>query len=200
MMRLAICIVFAATVFSIGQFAGARLAHGADAPVGLLAATCAGCHGPDGNSSGPATPTIARMSPIYFILAMDEYRQGVRNSTIMARIARGYSLAEIQAMAQWFGSRPLRPNVQPFDARLANLGKELHERYCKKCHLGTGPVAGRAGVLIGQWSPYLRASFNDMVGGRRPIPTNMKRWIDRLVRIEGREGLRALFHYYARGR
>jgi sulfide dehydrogenase cytochrome subunit len=48
-----------------------ELMTGADAT--MLANTCAGCHGPDGASGGPATPTIAGLSTEYFVEVMNGY-------------------------------------------------------------------------------------------------------------------------------
>lgn len=45
-----------------------------------LAFTCAGCHGTDGSSVGPSSPSIAGMDPDVFIDVMKGYQQNKRNS------------------------------------------------------------------------------------------------------------------------
>ena len=169
----------------------------AEPSIEILAATCAGCHGPNGNSEGPATPTISGTSETYFILAMDQYRQGLRNSTIMARIAKGYSWDQIRRLAIYFAQQPMISRRQDFDGTKARRGKRIHASYCEQCHLRGGALAGRAGVLSGQMMPYLRASLNQMMKGERPMPPNMKRLLDRLVRIEGKKAIDDLLNYYA---
>ena len=57
----------------------------------MLGNTCAGCHGTNGSSNGPATPSLAGISTEYFIDAMAAYKDGSRPSTIMTRIAKGYN-------------------------------------------------------------------------------------------------------------
>ena len=163
----------------------------------LLASTCAGCHGQDGNSEGPAIPSIAGISVPYFINTMDQYRNGKRNSTIMNRVALGYDAREIQAMAFYFSQQPFRPVKQPFDPVRARRGAIHHRRFCEHCHRQGGAEAGREGILAGQWMPYLRATMTDMVTGRREMPHTMKRWVERLIRIEGDEAIEDLMHYYA---
>ena len=37
------------------------------------------------------------------------FREGKREGTVMPQIARGYSDAEIDGLAQWFAQRPARP-------------------------------------------------------------------------------------------
>ena len=163
----------------------------------ILASTCAGCHGQDGNSYGPATPSIAGISVPYFIGTMEQYREGRRNSTIMNRVALGYTSEEVQAMAYFFAAQQFEPVKQRFDAARAARGAIVHKRYCEHCHRNGGAESGRAGILAGQWLPYLRATLTDMVIGKREMPRSMKRWMDRLVRIEGEESVEDLMHYYA---
>ena len=117
----------ALTWFVIGATAmGNKAALAQDPAVEILAATCAGCHGPKGNSEGPATPTISGISQAYFILAMDQYRQGQRNSTIMKRIAKGYSWEQIRALADYFAGQPMVPLNQSYDKVKAGRGKRIH--------------------------------------------------------------------------
>lgn len=67
----------------------------------MLADTCAGCHGTDGKSPGPIPPLYG-MSSEHLASAMRLFRSGQRKSSIMGRIAKGYSDAEIEAMAKHF--------------------------------------------------------------------------------------------------
>ncbi|MCC7546470.1 MAG: cytochrome C [Burkholderiales bacterium] len=69
-----------------------------------LAATCTGCHGTAGASIGPI-PGIDGMEASRMILLLGEFRDGKREATIMDQLVRGYSDAQIQALAQWFESR-----------------------------------------------------------------------------------------------
>lgn len=163
----------------------------------LLASTCAGCHGQDGNSEGPAIPSIAGISVPYFINTMEQYRNGQRNSTIMNRVALGYDANEVQAMAFFFSQQTFKPVKQKFDAARAKRGARFHKQYCEYCHRQGGAEAGREGILAGQWIPYLKATMTDMVTGKRRMPPTMKRWVDRLLRIEGDEAVEDLMHYYA---
>ncbi|EWY42887.1 hypothetical protein N825_02660 [Skermanella stibiiresistens SB22] len=64
----------------------------------LLAVFCAACHGTDGNSIGVATPTIASLSPEYLVDSMIAYKTKTRRSTVMGRIAKGYSDADIDKL------------------------------------------------------------------------------------------------------
>ncbi len=75
----------------------APLAH-AQAPAPLAAQSCAGCHGVGARGQGPIAPLAGRPAP-EIVAAMTAFRSGERQGTIMGRIARGYSEAEIAAIA-----------------------------------------------------------------------------------------------------
>lgn len=179
--------------------AAAPLVQAAEVTYGqVLANTCAGCHGPDGASRGPAAPTIAGMSPELFIEAMQEYRDGKRYGTVMPRIAKGYTDEQIKVMAEHFAKRSFLRFAQPVDAKLAEAGAKLHDRYCEKCHENGGKASAEAGVLAGQWVTYLRYQLEDYQSGVREYKEkNMQKRLTELLEKEGQKGLDALLHFYA---
>ncbi len=160
-----------------------------------LAFTCAGCHGTDGSSVGPSSPSIAGMDPDVFTDAMQAYQRDQRNSTIMNRIAKGYSDEQIKAMSWFFAKQPLILHPQQTDEELVALGKELHNSYCEKCH-ENGGQAGDAGTLAGQWMPYLHNTMQDFIDGRRAYPRKMKRKVDAAIEAQGNQAIPALIQFY----
>ena len=72
----------------------------------MLSNTCAGCHGPNGISNGPLTPSIAGLSKEYILESMQDFASGKRPSTVMQRIAKGYNDADIQAISEYFSTLP----------------------------------------------------------------------------------------------
>jgi cytochrome subunit of sulfide dehydrogenase len=78
-------------------------AAAADPRAIIQARSCNSCHGPDGYSPG-AIPSIRSMPQRSFIKAMQDFRSGRRTGTIMGRLAKAYSDADIQAMAEYFSS------------------------------------------------------------------------------------------------
>ena len=63
----------------------------------LLAQACLGCHGP----GAEATPGIAGRPAALLVSQMNAFRSNERPATIMGRIARGYSDAEIAAVTAY---------------------------------------------------------------------------------------------------
>jgi cytochrome subunit of sulfide dehydrogenase len=160
----------------------------------MLSFTCASCHGYEGVSVGPATPSIAGMPEEYFILSMLDYKDGKRPATVMDRIAAGYSEEEIEIMAKYFASLQYRPAPQPFDTDKATRGAAIHEKSCERCHSDGGihPEEDSM-ILAGQWIPYLMYSFSDFRGHGRVMPRTMATRTEPLTEDE----LEALAHYYA---
>ena len=70
-----------------------------DADPRLLASSCAACHGPAGRSPG-AIPSLNGRAEAAIGEALRAFRDGKRPATVMVRIARGYSDAEIDALAR----------------------------------------------------------------------------------------------------
>ncbi len=181
------------------------VALAADAPAlltgasaGMLSNTCAGCHGSNGASTGPATPTIAGLSKDYFIEAMQGFKSGEVPSTIMSRIAKGYSDVEFKQMAEWFAGKPFVKAKQDFNPALAKQGAKLHDKYCEKCHGEGGQSAeDDAGVMAGQWTPYLEWTLADYLAGDRAMTKKMKKKMKKMLSKEGDAGTTALLNYYA---
>ena len=73
-----------------------------------LAWQCAPCHGTNGQEFLEAMPPLAGMTVEQFTKAMMAYREGTRPAIIMDRVARGFTDAEIAAMAVWFVKQPLK--------------------------------------------------------------------------------------------
>ena len=171
----------------------------ADTPsASMLANTCAGCHGTNGSSVGPASPTIAGISRDYFIETMEAYKKAERPSTIMTRIAKGYTEKEIELMADFFSKQPFVRMTQSYDKKKAKLGKKLHKKYCEKCHEDAGRSSeDDAGILAGQWEPYLRYTMEDFTSGNRSMEKKMKKKMDKLDKAHGDKGVDALIHFYA---
>jgi cytochrome subunit of sulfide dehydrogenase len=70
-----------------------------------LAASCAACHGPQGNSLG-GTPTLAALNNDYFIQRMQGFRSGAIPATVMHQHAKGLTDEEIIALAAYFAAQP----------------------------------------------------------------------------------------------
>jgi sulfide dehydrogenase cytochrome subunit len=169
----------------------------------MMANTCAGCHGTNGQSAGPASPNLAGMSASYFIDSMtyfknlpkgEEHAEDARPATIMNRIAKGYTDEQIEAMAEHFASLPVYKADVPHDAAKAEAGVDVYDKACAKCHDENGALPDDdAGILAGQWLPWLQYSMADFQSGHREMPKKMKKQVEKLSDAE----IEAALHFFA---
>lgn len=70
-----------------------------------LSATCAACHGADGNSTIPTNPKLAGQYESYLVKALGDYKSGARSNAIMAGFAAALSDQDIRDLAAYFSSQ-----------------------------------------------------------------------------------------------
>lgn len=98
MRAAAIALVFAAGLVAAGGASSEEAPNGAE-----LALSCAACHGTNGQSPG-SIPSIHGKSAAYIEDALNGFKAGSRPATVMNRLAKGYSAAEIKALAAHFAA------------------------------------------------------------------------------------------------
>jgi sulfide dehydrogenase cytochrome subunit len=131
-------------------------AHAAPPEVEALALTCNNCHGVNGISVGPSMPSIAGLPEFYLKNVMLQWKKGKRFAATMDRLIKGYSDAQIEALAGYFAKLPWTPVMREGDAKLVAQGKAATGR-CKTCHGATGgePEEANTPKLNGQPAKYL---------------------------------------------
>lgn len=69
-----------------------------------LAATCANCHGTNGNAQGDMKP-LAGMAADKMIAMLADFKSGAQPATIMHQIVKGYTDEQIRLMADFFAAQ-----------------------------------------------------------------------------------------------
>lgn len=172
-------------------------------------ANCDSCHGADGISTESDVPTIGGISSLIIEEYMLEFREEARicraskyrsgdtdrPETDMCVVARELSEEEIPKLAKYYAAKEFVAASQAFDTAKAEAGAKIHRRDCEKCHSDGGSYADDdAGILAGQWMPYLEQAFADYASGDREI------WEDTMqekIAALDEESISALLHYYA---
>ena len=90
-----------AAAIGLASIAAASVAS-AEPPAG--AAACSGCHPSAARGPSPVA-RLAGRDRAEIIKAMQDFRSGARRGTVMDRIAKGFTDAEIQAIAAWWASQ-----------------------------------------------------------------------------------------------
>jgi sulfide dehydrogenase cytochrome subunit len=81
--------------------------YAAPAPGEMAAQTCGACHGTQGKLAMESFPALAGMSKEQFIRAMTDFKSGKRASTLMVKVAEGFTPEEIADMASYFAAQKL---------------------------------------------------------------------------------------------
>ena len=89
----------AAIIFSLTSFSAVAAS---EPPAG--AASCSGCHPANAGVQSPVPPLIGK-NAAEIVTQMQAFRAGQRPATVMGRIAKGFSDAEVQAIAAWYADQ-----------------------------------------------------------------------------------------------
>lgn len=108
------------------------------------AATCAVCHGPDGNSNNPTWPNLAGQHAEYIRKQLEDYRAGHRKNDQMAPLAMALSDQDIADLAVYYAS--LKPRTGQTRPENLDTGGRLYRAgdaakglaACMACHGPTG--------------------------------------------------------------
>lgn len=172
-----------------------------------LEKTCSYCHGQAGASIEPDVPTIGGYSSEFLFNNIKAYRDHERHcadtkyysgpnkgkTTNMCEISKDLTDSDIRQIAVLFSKLKFAHAKQQFDPALAEKGKLIHETNCEQCHSkGATQANDDAGMMAGQWMPYLRQAFDEFLTGKRPLPKKMKRKLDGLTP----EDIEALVNFY----
>ncbi len=160
----------------------------------MISFACAGCHGTNGASAGLTMPTLASHSKASIVDAMKKFKSGERPSTVMGRLAKGYSDADFAAMGDFFSRQKFHPTHQVVDAAKVKRGADIEEANCSRCHLDQGKEGkDDTPVMASQWLQYLQMQAALYDSGARKMSKDMADKWNRLSK-EDRE---ALLHFYA---
>jgi len=100
-LRVIVALLFSSTFL----FTGTAIAGG-NAEAGKAAsATCAECHGADGNSTVATNPKLAGQYESYIVQALKAYRSGERKNAIMSGFASALTDQQIADLAAYFSSQ-----------------------------------------------------------------------------------------------
>src|ERR671925_1792660 len=99
------------------------------------AQACFACHGPEGNSSNPAVPSIAGQPGQFITTTLFFYRQGDRKNEQMSPVAQGLSNEDMNDLAAYFSAQKAAPPRHKASPENTKVGPELSRKFnCTQCH------------------------------------------------------------------
>jgi cytochrome c553 len=143
-------------------------ASAADVSAGkALAEGCAGCHGADGVSQTPLTPSLAGEPDEFVQWQLVYFRSGARKSEVMGPIAEALKNEDIRNLGAFYASlAPPKPALAP--GAVMENGEQLAVQHrCKSCHADDYNGFRAAARLSGQREDVLVKALQDFKSGRR---------------------------------
>jgi cytochrome c553 len=141
-----------ALFYALQKPTGAKTPAAGDMAAGKdAAAACVGCHGEEGVSSSPATPSLAGQDSQYLVAALQAYKSGSRGDETMKGMAASLDDVGMKNLAAYYNSlEPKAPNVRK------PLTTEEWAQRCDRCHGVNGNSTDpRLPMLAGQRADYL---------------------------------------------
>lgn len=164
-------------------------------------ATCASCHGADGNSGTPTNPKLAQQHPEYLVKQLQEFKSGKRANAIMIGFASGLSEDDMKNIAFWLASNKAKTGFAK-DKELVALGERIYRggiqdrqiAACAGCHSPTGAgIPAQYPRLSGQHAEYVTTQLTNFRDGIRKNSLQMNQVA---AKLNDRE-IRALADYIA---
>ena len=176
-------------------FLFALAAHAA--PPAAQLALCDSCHGKDGNSAIPGTPSLAAQPVTFLENQLIFFREGLRASPIMQPLAKDLKDEEITALARhYFAKEAKLATTAKADKAAIETGRRIAaQRHCGQCHLPDYRGRDQMPRLAGQREDYLAATMIAYRDGKRTgADTTMSEVLDGLSDAD----IKALAEYLAR--
>jgi cytochrome c553 len=169
-------ILVSALISVLATFTAGNAYAAGDATAGKnRSASCAACHGADGNSVNPAWPSIAGQHPAYIRNALQAFKEGTRSDVLMTAQAMGLSDQDIDDLAAYYTTQ--KAIHRTADPALVKTGERLYRggntdsnlTACIGCHGPRGRGNAPAGYpsLAGQHAAYSAKQLDDYQSGTR---------------------------------
>lgn len=162
--------------FSMGMATAAPLSGGHASAGKQKAATCAGCHGADGNSPNAQFPRLAGQNAGYIARQLKLFKSGKRSSPIMGTMAELLSQQDVKDVAAYFAAQELVPDGVAH-SKLAGAGGHIFDQgkvsagvpACASCHgvAGMGNAAAGFPRIAGQHAVYIEKQLRAFRDGSR---------------------------------
>lgn len=132
-------------------------------------ATCVACHGADGTSVTPLTPSLGGQPAFYALTQLFLFREGRRNDPAMTEVAKGMSNDDMQMLADAIAKLPPpEPPATPAEAARFARGRALaKQNRCNVCHNPNFTGTDQVPRLAHQREDYLLKVLRAFKSGQR---------------------------------
>ena len=97
---------------------------------------CLACHGENGVSPTPDTPSLGGIPEFYALLQLVEFRDGNRESEVMREVVKGMTDDDLRAAAAFVAEqpRPPAPDAKGDPERMRRAAALVAKNRCGNCH------------------------------------------------------------------
>ena len=166
-------------------------------------ATCAACHGVDGNSVTPDWPMLAGQHASYIVKQLQAFKDGERTDVTMKPFADMLSEQDMLDVAAYFAAQT--PSPKGADPALVTLGQQIYrggvpERgvpACIACHGpkgGGNPLAAYPRISF-QHAAYTTKQLNAYASGDRRSDIELNQMMRNVAELLFEDEIRALASY-----
>jgi cytochrome c553 len=139
----------------------------AQAPPAQTLQLCAACHGADGNSKLPGSPSLAGQPKVFIENQLVMIREGLREVAQMRGLLTNIKDEEFTLLAKYFSEQKIAPDTGAVDAAKRTRGAALSQRgNCGSCHLPDYSGREQMPRLAGQREDFLFASMKEFRDGK----------------------------------
>ena len=134
----------------------------------VKAQVCAACHGADGNSAIPGTPSLAGQPRQFIVTALFMFREGRRKNDQMTPFVEKLSNADLNDLAAYFSSQKMAPPVHQTTPQRIAEGKAITQaQNCVACHTATLTGQQHIPRIASQRHEYLLGQLRQFRAGTR---------------------------------
>ena len=180
---LSLIILVSGSIYAASDKAEIKAVKRGDPQAGSeLVATCAGCHGADGNSVVGQWPTLAGQRESYTLAQLIHVQKGERMIESMMGLLDNYSEDQLRDIAAFYAAQEVK--VGQADSINFELGQRIYRAgnlsngvpACTGCHGPQGKGVESAGypMLSGQKAEYVVTSLVAYKNGERVHSSNAK--------------------------
>jgi len=133
-----------------------------------LSASCAHCHGTDGNSSSGAYPSLASQTTEYIYRQIKAFKEGARTNSQMSPMVGILNDEDMRNLADFYNFQTLKRKPVNVDPAVVAQGKQLAEQLqCASCHQPGYKGLNEFPRLARQKQAYLVKQMKDFRDGAR---------------------------------
>jgi cytochrome c553 len=166
-------------------------------------ATCAACHGLDGNSVTPDWPSLAGQHTAYIVRQLKAFKAGDRVNVTMKPFADMLTDQDMADMAAYFAAQ--KPVPKGADPALVNLGQQIYRggvpqrgiAACIACHgpSGDGNPLAAYPRISGQHATYVARTLGEYAAGTRRSDVELNQMMRNEASLLRDDEIKALASY-----